>query len=637
MCGIAGAAWTDPNQAIDDVTLRAMCDAIAHRGPDDQRYWSDRQHHDAQGRSMGAALGFRRLAIIDLEGAAQPMGNEDGEIQMVFNGEIYNYRELRQRLQGTGHRFKTDGDGESILHLYEDVGTDVFKHLNGMFAVAIRDSRRNRMILGRDRIGQKPLFYCVRDGRLLFASEIKALRKVPGVGTEISPDAIDAFLTYQYIPYPETIHPDVRQLPPGHWAVFDAAGYRTQKYWDFDPSIERPIAKADAIERLRELLGDSVRLRMRSDVPLGTFLSGGVDSSLITALAGEHTDRPVQTYSIGFDAAEYDETHHAAAVAEHLGTDHTRFEVTADAVSVLQQLVHHYDQPYGDSSAVPTWYLSQLTRGGVKVALSGDGGDELFAGYDRHHALQWSETLRRRLPIHRLPGIGLIDRLPDSGRRRSVVRRAKRFVEAMGQPPVRRYMNWLQMFPESMRAEMYRDDFVPQLTGGDPVAFLERVWDRSEGRDLITRASMTDIQTYLPCDLMTKVDIASMAHGLEVRQPMLDYRLVEFAAALPVSLKFDGRRGKRLLRDAYEDRLPRGVFTRPKMGFGIPIAAWFRGPLDALVDDTVLAGDARIDEFLRPDYVRGLFDAHRGGTRNEGYRLWQLLVLETWLRQRSGN
>ena len=583
---------------------------------------------------MGVALGFRRLAIIDLLGAAQPMGNEDDAVQMVFNGEIYNYRELRQRLQGAGHRFKTDGDGESILHLYEDVGTDVFNHLNGMFAVAIWDRRRSRLVLGRDRIGQKPLFYSVRDGRLLFASEIKALRMVPGVGAGIDPDAIDAFLTYQYIPYPQTIHRDVHQLPPGHWAVFDHSGFRVQKYWDFDPSIETSVTQHDAIDRLRELLGDSVRLRMRSDVPLGTFLSGGVDSSLITALAGDHTDRPVQTYSIGFDAAEYDETHHAAAVAKHLGTDHTRFEVTADAVSVLQKLVHHYDQPYGDSSAVPTWYLSELTRGGVKVALSGDGGDELFAGYERHHALRWSETLRRRVPVHRLPGMGMIQRLPDSGRRRSVVRRAKRFLEAMGQPPVRRYMNWLQMFPEAMRADMYRDDFVAQLSGNDPVAFLERIWNRSEGRDLITRASLADIQSYLPCDLMTKVDIASMAHGLEVRQPLLDYRLVEFAASLPVGLKFDGRRGKRLLRDAYEDRLPREVFTRAKMGFGIPIAAWFRGPLDELVNETVLADDARIGDYLRMDVVRGLFDAHRGGGRNEGYRLWQLLVLETWLRQR---
>ncbi len=372
---------------------------------------------------------------------------------------------------------------------------------------------------------------------------------------------------------------------------------------------------------------------MRSDVPLGSFLSGGIDSSLITALAGDHTETPLRTFSIGFPIADFDETAYAAQVAAHLKTDHTRFEVTPDAINILDKLVWHYDEPFGDSSAVPTWYLAQLTRQSVTVALSGDGGDELFAGYDRYRALWLSQKIQRLFPVHRAPGMGLIQRLPDSNRRRSVIRRGKRFLEAIGQPAVRRYLNWLQIFPESMRASLYTDDFVAELPNEDPIAFLESVWERSEGRDLVTRASTADVLSYLPCDLMTKVDIASMAHGLEVRQPMLDHRVVEFAASLPVRYKFRGRRGKLLLRDAFGDRIPASIFTRPKMGFGIPIGSWFRNEFRTLVDDTMLAPDAAIHRFFRPDAIAALVTAHQSGEQNHGYRLWNLLILETWLRQ----
>ncbi|MCC9644775.1 asparagine synthase (glutamine-hydrolyzing) [Rhodopirellula sp. JC740] len=633
MCGFTGGLWQRDDQAISSDLLTRMTNEIAHRGPDDAQIWMDPEHRDATGKTLGVGLGFRRLSIIDVEGARQPLSNEDGKIRMVFNGEIYNYETLRRRLQGAGHQFATQGDGESIIHLYEDVGTDCFNSLNGMFAIAIWDARRNRIVLARDRIGQKPLYYSYKNGKLVFASELKALRLVPGICEEIDPNAVDEFLTYQYIPHPGTIFKGVHKLPPGHFAVLDERGLRVERYWNFDPSIERPISRGEAIERVRELLSDSVRLRMRSDVPLGSFLSGGIDSSLITALAGDHTDTALRTFSIGFPVAEFDETKYAAQVAEHLKTDHTRFEVQPSGIDILEKLVWHYDEPYGDSSAVPTWYLSKLTRERVTVALSGDGGDELFAGYERYRALWMSQKIARLFPLHRVPGIGLVQKVPDSNRRRSVVRRAKRFLEAIDQPVVRRYMNWLQIFPESMRADMYSDDFVRSLPGHDPVDFLESVWARSEGRDVVTRASTSDILSYLPCDLCTKVDIASMAHGLEVRQPMLDHRVVELAASLPVDVKFRGRRGKLILQDAFGDRIPASIFTRPKMGFGIPIGQWFREDFKPLVHDTMLANDARIRNYFRPDAIADLVRSHESGEQNHGYRLWNLLVLETWLRQ----
>lgn len=635
MCGITGSVWLRDDRRVDNESIQRMTHVIAHRGPDDSQTWTDPSHCDGQGRRMGVALGFRRLSIIDLEGARQPMANEDGRVRMVFNGEIYNYQTLRQRLQGSGHRFATEGDGESILHLYEDIGTDCFSQLNGMFAIAIWDATRNRLVLARDRIGQKPLYYSFKDGRLVFGSELKSLATLPGVCREIDPAAIDEFLTYQYIPHPGTIWKGVHKLPPGHFAVLDSSGFRVERYWNYDPSIEHAIGHGEAVERLRELLSDAVRLRMRSDVPLGSFLSGGIDSSLITALAGDCTDQPLKTFSIGFSVADFDETAYAARVAEHLKTDHTRFEVTPDAIGILDKLVWHYDEPFGDSSAVPTWYLSELTAQSVKVALSGDGGDELFAGYERYRALWLSQKLQRLFPIHKLPGIHAIQRLPGSNRQRSLVRRGKRFLEALGQPIVQRYLNWLQIFPESMRASLYTDEFVAELPGEDPAAFLESVWSRSEGRDIVTRASTSDVLSYLPCDLMTKVDIASMAHGLEVRQPLLDYRVVEFAASLPVGFKFRGRRGKLLLQDTFAERIPAEIFTRPKMGFGIPIGQWFRNEFRPLVHETMLADDAKIGRFFRREAVAELVQAHESGKQNHGYRLWNLLVLETWLRQQT--
>ena len=635
MCGITGAVWSDPRQAIAPDLLTRMTDAISHRGPDDSQTWSETSYRDAYGNPIGVALGFRRLSIIDLEGARQPMSNEDGSVRMVFNGEIYNYQVLRRRLEGRGHTFATDGDGEPILHLYEDEGTECFQHLNGMFAIAIWDANRNRCVLARDRIGQKPLYYSVKNNQLVFGSELKSLAAVDGICEEIDPAAIDEFLTYQYIPHPGTIWKGVRKLAPGHFAIFENGELTVQRYWNFDPSVETPIDQQAACERLRELLTDSVKMRMQSDVPLGTFLSGGIDSSLITAIASQQSQTPIRTFSIGFPVADFDETGYAAGVANHLGTQHQRFEVMPSGVDIVDKLVWHYDEPFGDSSAVPTWYLSELTKSEVTVALSGDGGDELFAGYERYRALWLSNKLQKLFPVHKLPGLKLIQRMPDSNRRSSLLRKGKRFLEALDQPPARRYLNWLQIFPESLRASIYTDDFLATLPGDDPFDFLQSTWTHSTGRDLVTRASTADILSYLPCDLCTKVDIASMAHGLEVRQPLLDHRVVEFAASLPVHLKFRGKRGKLILQDAFGALIPKSIFTRKKMGFGIPIASWFRDELKPMVHDTLLSEDARITPFFRRESVAELVRANENSEQNHGYRLWNLLILEKWLRRWS--
>lgn len=633
MCGITGAVWLDPKQAISPERLTDMTDALAHRGPDESTSWRTDQHRDSSGKQIGVALGFRRLSIIDLLGAHQPLSNEGNDIRLVFNGEIYNYPTLRKKLDGAGHHFKTDGDGETILHLYEDLGPKCFEELNGMFSVAIWDGTRHRLILARDRIGQKPLYYAFKNGRFVFASELKSLAKIEGVCERINSKAIDDFLTYQYVPHPHTIWEGVYKLPPGHFLVFENGNLSVNRYWNIDLQHQAVISAEEAEEKVIELLTDSVKLRLQSDVPLGSFLSGGIDSSLVTALAQEQSPEPIRTFSIGFPVSDFDETIYAAQVAEHLGTRHQRFEVQPNGVEILDQLVWHYDEPFGDSSAVPTWYLAELTRKEVTVALSGDGGDELFAGYERYRALWLSQKIQRYLPIHQLPGTSLIRRLPDSNRRRSFVRRAKRFIEAFGQSTPRRYLNWLQIFPETMRASLYTDDFVSTLPAEDPFEFLQQNWDLSDQRDVVTQASMTDLLTYLPCDLCTKVDIASMAHSLEVRQPFLDYRLIELAASLPVEYKFRGRRGKLILERCFGNKIPRGIFTRPKMGFGIPIAGWFRNELKELVNETLLADGAKTHQFFQAKAITELCEAHLKHEQNHGYRLWNLLVLEMWLRK----
>jgi asparagine synthase (glutamine-hydrolysing) len=633
MCGITGAVWSAPERAIDATTLERMTEVLRHRGPDDRGTYRSEYRLQPPLRAMpGVALGFRRLSIIDLVTGHQPMPNEDQTVWVVFNGEIYNYQQLRNRLEGHGHTFRTSSDTETIVHLYEDEGLNCLRHFNGMFGLAIWDSRQRRLVLARDRLGQKPLVYCHQAERLLFASELKSLLEVPGMRRDLDPEAVDAYLTYQYIPHPHTIFRDIRKLPPGHYAVFQDGHLEVARYWEPDLEAERKLAPDAATEQLRELLSSAVHMRMRSDVPLGAFLSGGVDSSLIVALMQRQASQPVKTFSIGFPVAEYDETSFARRVAEHVGTEHHEFQVSPDGVDVLPKLVWHYDEPFADSSAIPTWYVSQMTRDHVTVALSGDGGDELFAGYPRYRAVWLGAGLDRSGPIRSLLAWKVWQRLPGS-RQKSLVRRFKRFSSSLAQSPARRYLEWIAIFNESRRAAIYQDDFLAQLPDLDPFSFLQRAWQRVGRRDPVSTTSLADLVTYLPCDILTKVDIASMAHALECRQPFLDHRVVEFAAALPIQQKFRLGKGKRILRATFGDLLPPEIWGRAKMGFGVPLDHWFRKELRDMTHDVLLGESARGRGIFQPDEVARLINEHEQRQFDHAYRLWALLVFELWMQR----
>jgi asparagine synthase (glutamine-hydrolysing) len=634
MCGIAGAIWTNPAAEISAEVLAQMTAVLAHRGPDDSgAYTSALKSQAALGMLPGVALGHRRLSIIDVSGGHQPMANEDESVWIVFNGEIYNHHDLRRRLEGAGHRFRTHSDTEAIVHLYEDTGLDFLAHLDGMFALAVWDARRSRLIVARDRLGKKPLYYCLEADRLLFASELKSLLQVPGLERAINLHALDEYFTLQYVPHPRTILQGFQKLPPAHYGVFQDGTFRTERYWnpDFNLEIERPLGEAAA--ELRELLTKAVKARLEADVPLGAFLSGGIDSSLIVGLMQQLSSTRVKTFSIGFPVAAFDESQHAREVATRLGTEHHEFRVEPHAVEVLEKLVWHYDEPFADSSAVPTYYVSKLSREFVTVALTGDGGDELFAGYDRYQAVRLASYVDH-LPA-KLQSILTRPGLAGWGQdrpQRSFIRRLGRFSEALGFGPQRRYLQWVSMFNEARRAELYSDELIAQLPDDDPFSFLAVAFQQVNHRDPVTAASLVDLVTYLPCDLMTKVDIASMANGLECRAPMLDHRLVEFAASLPMRYKLHRGRGKRILKLAFPELLPTSVTRRPKMGFGVPLAAWFRGELRQYAHDVLLDGRARSRGYFRPGAVERLLAEHESGAFDHGYRLWGLLVFELWHR-----
>jgi asparagine synthase (glutamine-hydrolysing) len=489
-------------------------------------------------------------------------------------------------------------------------------------------------VLARDRLGKKPLVYRVEKDRLLFASELKCLLAVPGVPRELDPGALDEYLTYQYVPHPNTIFRGIRKLPPAHYAVWRDGRIDVASYWqpDFNHQENRPLG--EYVEELHSRLSDAVRLRLQSDVPLGAFLSGGVDSSIVVGLMSRLSGSPVKTYSIGFPESDYDETRFAREVAERFGTEHHELRVEPNAVEILPKLAWHYDEPMADSSAVPTWYVSELTRREVKVALTGDGGDELFAGYDRYRAVRLSALVDRLPgPLRRLTASSVWQRLPGGNRRRSFIRRLKRFAAALGRPIQRRYLDWIGIFDETARAALYTDEFLASLPDIDPAEFLNRAWQRASQRDAVTAASLADLTTYLPCDLLTKVDIASMAHGLECRQPFLDHRVVELAIAMPVQFKQRFGRGKRILLKAFGDLLPPSIRRRRKMGFGVPLESWLRTEIKQFTREVLLDPMSLGRGYFRPEAVARLVEEHQSGARDHSYQLWSLMVFELWHRQ----
>ena len=639
MCGITGAVWTNADKRISPEVLSQMTRMIQHRGPDDEGFFLENPtqagsgHPGKQSGSTGVALGFRRLSIIDLSASRQPISNEDGKIQVVFNGEIYNYRQLRSQLIEKGHQFKTNGDSETIVHLYEELGVGCFAELNGFFAIAIWDSINQKLVIGRDRLGQKPLHYRHEGDRLLFGSELKSLLEVPGIPREINKRAIDEYLVYQYVPHPHSILKGFNKLAPGHYGVYQDGQFHLEKYWDPDLEEDRNLSEEDASGRLEELFNSSIKLRMQSDVPLGAFLSGGVDSSLVVASMVEQSSRKIQTFSIGFPIKEFDESKFAKQVSDHLGTEHHSFTVTPDAESILDELVFLYDEPFADSSAIPTWYVSKLTREHVTVALSGDGGDELFAGYDRYRAVRLAERIDRLGPIKHLFSAKIWQKVPSSARQKSRIRQLKRFSYALGLPALKRYCDWIAIFNDERRQDLFNDAFTHSLGDFDSHWFLKSYFDRLGNRDSVTAISLTDLQSYLPCDLNTKVDIASMGHGLEARQPFLDHRLVEFAISLPVRMKFRSGKGKRLLKRTFGKRLPANIWDRPKMGFGVPIGEWLRSELRPRLQDTVLSPNAACLEFFSADAIKKLVDEHQNQVVDHSYRLWAIMMFELWIQR----
>ncbi|MBV9168761.1 MAG: asparagine synthase (glutamine-hydrolyzing) [Chloroflexi bacterium] len=621
MCGISGVAGS---LAYDWAHLQRMNAALVHRGPDGEgSHWDD-----------GIGLAMRRLAIIDVEGGDQPIYNEDGSVCVVYNGEIYNFLELRPELEARGHRFSTRSDTEVIVHAYEEFGPACVERLWGMFALALWDSRKQLLLLARDRLGKKPLAYYVNHtGGIAFASELNALLQHPDVPREVDPRAIDDYLTYLYVPAPTTAYRDVKKLPPAHRLVWQHGRVTVEPYWQVRFGEKVNLSEDEALEQFGSLFRDSVRRRLIADVPLGAFLSGGMDSSSVVAEMAELSAGPVKTFSIGFGERDFDELAYARQVAERFGTEHHELVVEPRALEVLPTLVEHYGEPYADSSAVPSYYVSQLTQKHVTVALNGDGGDELLAGYERH----WAARIAARYDtVPRFVRHGLIrpliPLLPEPRQRRAFLRRAKRFLAAAHLPVLARYLHWVGAYTPAQKAALYTPEYVEMLGDHDAGDWLRQALAPEPRLDPVDAVQRADTLLYLPQDCLTKIDIASMANSLEARSPLLDHRLVEFCASLPSSYKLRGRTSKWLLRRLMHDRLPPAILTRPKMGFGVPVGDWLHGQLRPLLDDTVLSDRALSRGYFRPDGVRALVDEHVSRRADRTPHVWALLMLELWFR-----
>ena len=621
MCGIAGIVTPEGNASQYAPIVEKMLSRLRHRGPDEQGI-----HVTGDGH---ACLGHQRLSIIDLESGHQPLCDEEGKIWVTYNGEIYDHMERRKDLEERGHRFRTRCDTEILVHLYEDEGRDMLDKLRGMFAFAIWDGTEKSLLLARDRLGQKPLVYAEDQGRLAFASELGALMEVPWVRREVDPHALDLYLTYQYVPHPKTILKGAKKLPPAHMGLWRKGRFETSRYWQLDPT-ERPIREGEALERLKLLLREAVSMRLMSDVPLGAFLSGGIDSSIIVALMAEKMSSPPKTFSIGFQDKRYDELPYARQVAKHLGTDHQEFTVKPHSLDVLPDLVTHYGEPFADSSAIPTLYLSQMTAQKVKVALSGDGGDELFHGYPRYKAVRLG-SIYDRFPSPVKTALGKTGAiLPDTASH--WIKRGKRFLSWLHAPPLNRYLGWIDIFSEEDRKHIVSPD-LSVLAEGEPSSFLLPSFQEADALDAVSQMAFVDLHTYLPCDILTKVDIASMAHSLECRSPFLDHKLVEFVVSLPGDLKMRRMQTKHILKEAFGQLLPEKILRRRKKGFGVPVASWFRSELHPYLQDTLLRGHCIRKGWLQEKGVETLIAEHVSGARDHGYRLWSLVVLEEWCRR----
>jgi asparagine synthase (glutamine-hydrolysing) len=615
MCGIVGVVDLSGRPVEPDL-VAAMNARIVHRGPDEDGAWL----------GDGAGLAMRRLSILDLSGGRQPFFDESGQVLTVYNGEIYNYPSLRKAVLDRGHTLRSTCDTELLPHLYEDHGQDFVRHLNGMFAIALWDRRRRALLLARDRLGIKPLHYARRDGRFYFASELKALQPC-GVLGETDPEAVYHYLTYGYVPAPLTIYKDVFKLPPAHCLELVGGEVRVSRYWDVEYRPAPPRPEAEVVEALHELMLDAVRLQLISDVPLGAFLSGGVDSSVVVALMSQVASGRVKTFSIAFEESDHDESTYARAVAERFSTDHRVMTVRPDIWRQVDDIVLQFDEPFADSSAIPTYFLSKLTREHVTVALSGDGGDELFGGYERYR------SFFKKRPLFRIPGglrratAGTLGELLPRGAR------GKRFLRSLRLDPLEDYVAG---GGELTHAELLAPEFLARVRDPDPVGPARPFLSRAVPSELDSLC-LHDIALYLPDDILTKVDRTSMAVSLEARVPILDHRVVEFAATLPEGLRLREGTGKYVLKKLLERYMPQEHVHRQKKGFGVPLGAWFRHELRDELQDTLHPDRLRRAGVFRPEAVDFLMRQHAARERDHQTLLWRLFVFHLWEERRSGS
>ena len=612
---------TDSVPVRDSRLITAMCDRIRHRGPDDAGYFID-------GR---VALGHRRLSIIDVAGGKQPIGNEDGTIQIIFNGEIYNFRELREQLVQKGHRFATHSDTEVMVHLYEDVGERLPELLNGMFAFAIWDGRKRQLFLARDRFGEKPLYYsCSVPGMTFcFASELKALAAIPEFPAAIDPRSVRDFLAVSYIPDPGTIYRNVYKLRPGHSLTVSHAGIVTRRYWQPGFDIDAGLAFDDAVEQVRDLAQDSVERRMLSEVPLGGFLSGGVDSSSVVAFMCRRAPGQVKTFSIGFSDDRFDETEFARLMAARYQTDHHERIVTPDILEILDTLVRHFDEPFADSSAIPMLYLSRMTRERVTVALSGDGADEIFGGYRRQMFAVMEHRLRRMLPAwFRQSAVYAAARCYPKLDFLPRVFRAKSLLTGLSQELGDAYFSTVAAMPDQQVDRLLTPELASLQTGLSLRERFRELFLSVSHLPPLQQIQAVDLETYLPGDILVKVDRATMAYSLEARAPMLDHRLADLAGRLPAHYKLKGKDGKHVLKKAVAPYVPSAIIHRRKAGFAVPLASWFRTALRPVFENSVL--QPQMQEFVRLDEVRRLWSAHLSRVRDHSRILWSLLMLALW-------
>lgn len=623
MCAIVGKLYFDSRRPVSEALVRTMAQCLAHRGPDDEGVFC----------SENVGLGHRRLSIIDLSPAGhQPMSNENGTVWIVFNGEIYNFQELRASLQG--HAFRSHSDTEVIIRLYEQYGENCLQHLRGMFAFAIWDAKKRKLFLARDRVGKKPLKYYIGKDGISFASELKALLKDPDVPRDLDREAVFHYLTFQYVPHPMTGFQGIAKLPPAHYLVVDlsqaAPRIAMKRYWDLDYSKKLDLSEEEWKHRIIDKLEESVKLRMISDVPLGAFLSGGVDSSAIVALMARNSSQPIKTFSIGFAEQAFNELPYARTIAERHHTDHQEFTVKPDAIEVLPKLVYHYEEPYADSSALPTYYLSQMTRRYVTVALNGDGGDENFAGYP------WYSILHHAAQYRMIPGFArraaaqlammLLGRSTGLHARYGLI-----FADgAASANPAALHSELLSYFNKREKVALLRDDSVPEAASS--AQCLERYYERSKTTTPVDAALYVDIHTYLADDLLAKVDIASMAVSLEARSPLLDHEFMELVAQIPPSLKLRNGSGKYIFKKALTSLVPAALLYRKKKGFSVPLNRWFQTSLKDYAHDLLLERNAGIRNILAHEEVQRLLVAHDRSGR-EGRKIWMLLTLELWLRE----